>query len=427
MSELDAETIEAFKDHKLDERARIVTAREAGQPIRDVRGCPRRTLSNGSINKLLILLGAILSNARRRGLIDANPVDDVDRLATRRSKGDILEADELESLIEGAGDLTGRAGSTDVDERFDAVRRLRDEQQLPWKAIARALGIAESTAIYRYQRAGRPAPTGVADPGRRALIATLGCAGLRVSELAGLDLADIDLAHRKIRVTDAKTEAGIRTVDVTERLAGELRSYLGTRTAEPANAPAFPTRMGNRRDKDNIRNRVLAPALRRANELRERRGLPPIDARVTLHTLRRTCISIMFGAGADVPYVPGAGRPHRPRPHPEDLRDGAQPPQPPPVLRRVRRAHARRDSVHAARQHADRPAAQAGRIRPRTAADTIQFGPDIGPEVRSRMIRRASHTHPPTKESSPERGFCEVELGGLEPPTSWVRSRRSPN
>ena len=23
-------------------------------------------------------------------------------------------------------------------------------------------------------------------------------------------------------------------------------------------------------------------------------------------------------------------------------------------------------------------------------------------------------------------GFCEVELGGLEPPTSWVRSRRSP-
>jgi hypothetical protein len=24
-------------------------------------------------------------------------------------------------------------------------------------------------------------------------------------------------------------------------------------------------------------------------------------------------------------------------------------------------------------------------------------------------------------------GFCAMELGGLEPPTSWVRSRRSPN
>ena len=33
----------------------------------------------------------------------------------------------------------------------------------------------------------------------------------------------------------------------------------------------------------------------------------------------------------------------------------------------------------------------------------------------------------PTREPAPERGFCEVELGGLEPPTSWVRSRRSPN
>jgi hypothetical protein len=24
-------------------------------------------------------------------------------------------------------------------------------------------------------------------------------------------------------------------------------------------------------------------------------------------------------------------------------------------------------------------------------------------------------------------GFSKMELGGLEPPTSWVRSRRSPN
>ena len=184
----------------------------------------------------------------------------------------MLEADELESLIEAAGDLTGRADSTDSTSAFEAVRRLRDDARLPWKAIAKLLGIAESTAIYRYQRAAQPRRIGVADPGRRALVATLGCAGLRVSEAAELDLADIDLAHRKIRVKDAKTEAGVRSVDVTDRLADELRAYLATRAGDPPTAPAFPTRTGNRRDKDNIRNRVLAPALRRANELRQRRA-----------------------------------------------------------------------------------------------------------------------------------------------------------
>ncbi len=303
LTELDADVIEAFKEHKLYERARILAARDAGEPIHDPRGLPRRTLSNGSINKLLILLAAILKNAVRRGLIETNPAMDVDRLATRRRHGGILEADELESLIDAAGDLTGRAGATDIHERFETVRRLRDDQRLPWKSIAKALGIAESTAIYRYQRAGRPRPRGVADPGRRALVATLGCAGLRVSEAAELDVSDIDLAHCKIRVKDAKTDAGVREVDLTPRLADELRAYLATRADSPPTAPAFPTRSGNRRDKDNIRNRVLAPALRRADELRRRRGLPPIEAHVTPHTLRRTYISIMLSAGAEVPYV----------------------------------------------------------------------------------------------------------------------------
>jgi integrase len=297
------EIVEAFKEHKLDERARIAAARESGQMLHDDRGRPRRMLSNGSINKLLISLNAILDNAVRRGLIDTNPATTVDRLRTARSKGDILEADELESLIEGAGDLTGRAGSTDIAARFDAVRELRDGQRLSWAAIAKTMGIAESTAIYRYQRAAQPARTGVADPGRRALVATLGCAGLRVSEAAELDLGDIDLAHRKIRVKDAKTEAGVRSVDVTDRLTHELRAYLATRAGDPRAAPAFPTRSGNRRDKDNIRQRVLAPALRRAQELRERRGLPSIGVHVTPHTLRRTYISLMLSAGADIPYV----------------------------------------------------------------------------------------------------------------------------
>ena len=44
-------------------------------------------------------------------------------MPTRRRQGDILEADELESLIEAAGDLTGRAGATDIHERFETVAK----------------------------------------------------------------------------------------------------------------------------------------------------------------------------------------------------------------------------------------------------------------------------------------------------------------
>jgi integrase len=141
------------------------------------------------------------------------------------------------------------------------------------------------------------------DDGRRALIATLGCGGLRVSEAAALNVEDVDLAHRKLHVRDAKTEAGIRAVDVTPRLADDLRDYLDTRPGAKPDEPAFPTQAGGRRDKDNIRQRVIAPALRKANEDRIAAGLPPIGVHVTPHTLRRTYISLMLAAGADVPYV----------------------------------------------------------------------------------------------------------------------------
>ena len=68
-------------------------------------------------------------------------------------------------------------------------------------------------------------------------------------------------------------------------------------------APAFPTRTGGRRHKDNVRVRVLYPVVKRANERRTEMGQPPILAHVTPHTLRRTYISFTLAAGYDLPYV----------------------------------------------------------------------------------------------------------------------------
>lgn len=66
--------------------------------------------------------------------------------------------------------------------------------------------------------------------------------------------------------------------------------------------PVFPTRTGARRDRHNLLQRVVKPAVKRVNEKRaeRRRGpLPPI----TNHTFRRTYISLLFAAGAEPPYV----------------------------------------------------------------------------------------------------------------------------
>ena len=289
--------MEQYKDTKLEERARVVTALENDVQLRGANGRALRPLSNTSINKFLILLTRILETAVKRGWIDANPAARVDRLKVRRSMGAILEADELESLI-AAADPTPR-GSALTPARRAKVRRLRDGERQSWREIAKELGIASSTAVYLY----RSEPVTAKLDSRRALIATLGCGGLRATEAAELNVGDVDLAHGKLFVRDSKTEAGVREVDMTPRLVREVAAYLATRPGAKSTEPAFPTLTGGRRDKDNIRNRVVTPIVARANDAREAAGLPLIGVAVTPHTLRRTYISLMLAAGAEVPYV----------------------------------------------------------------------------------------------------------------------------
>jgi integrase len=127
--------------------------------------------------------------------------------------------------------------------------------------------------------------------------------GLRNTELCQINVRDVDFAHRHINVEDAKTEAGVRKVDLSPMPLDDLLAWRAS-LADPApDSPFFPTRTGNRRTKYNINARVLRPGVRRANERRAQRGLPSLPKRVTAHTLRRTYISMMFAAGAELPYV----------------------------------------------------------------------------------------------------------------------------
>ena len=127
--------------------------------------------------------------------------------------------------------------------------------------------------------------------------------GLRNTELCRIDVCDVDFAHGHINVEDAKTDAGVRRVDLSPMLLDDLLAWRASLKHPSADSPFFPTRTGNRRDKDNINARVLKPAIRRADERRAHRDLLPLPAKVTAHTLRRTYISMMFAAGAEIPYV----------------------------------------------------------------------------------------------------------------------------
>ncbi len=300
LDEIDYAVLSAYVAHKLERNEEIEGAREAGVTLRDAAGRRRRALSPRTINMTLDLTARILKDAVKRGLLQGNPANDRDlRLKVTQRKGNFLEADELLSLIEAASAIDDPV-SRETLGRAELVRRMRGDNRI-WKEIAAELGVAESTAIWlagRYRRDGRASA-------RRGIIATLGCAGLRNTEVCDLDLGDLDFAHGVIQVRDSKTEAGIRQVHMTPWLHDELLAYRATRPDAQPDEPAFPTRNGGRRDLRNINRRVIAPAVRAANALRAERREPPLPGSITAHTFRRTFITLMLEAGAPVPYVQG--------------------------------------------------------------------------------------------------------------------------
>ena len=298
LSEIDYAVLSSYVAHKLERNEEIDAACEAGVTLRDGAGRPLRPLSPRTINMTLDLTARIFKDAAKRGLLQGNPASDRGlRLKVTQRKGNFLEADELLALIDAASGIDEPV-SKETLARAELTRRMRRDNRT-WKEIAAELGVAQTTAIWlagRYRREGHASV-------RRAILATLGCAGLRNSEVCELNLGDLDFAHGVIHVRDAKTEAGVRQVNMTPWLHDELLAYRATRADAQLDEPAFPTRSCARRDRRNINRLVIAPALRAANALRAERREPPLPGSITAHTFRRTFITLMLEAGAPVPYV----------------------------------------------------------------------------------------------------------------------------
>lgn len=254
---IDVQSVERYKAKLLAENEQIRKDAAKGKPqtekYTDKRGreCERRLkpLSPRAINMTLILLGAILESALERELVDRNPArGSRRRLRERRPQRSYLDsAAQIEALLDAASELD--SGATKERRHIE----------------------------------------------RRAMLAVLTFAGVRIDELCELRWRDVDLAAGWLTVGKAKTDAGVRKV----KLRGALRDELARIKPDipRADGYVFAARGGKRMSADNIRKRVLGGSVRLADEKLSAAGLPPLPDKITPHSLRRTFATVLYALG----------------------------------------------------------------------------------------------------------------------------------
>jgi integrase len=125
--------------------------------------------------------------------------------------------------------------------------------------------------------------------------------GLRITEALDLAWRDVDLAVGRLRVRNSKTDAGVRYLDLLPVLRDELAALKASR--DETVEWVFPSAVGTRQDRHRVRGRVLAGAIKGANEQLVKDGHAPLPEGLTLHALRRTFASVLVALGKDVRYV----------------------------------------------------------------------------------------------------------------------------
>jgi integrase len=209
------------------------------------------------INATIVRLGTILHVADERGLIERNPV----RVNPRNRKA-----------------KTSKSQSAYLDRPEHIVALLDAARQLDREAASRR---GRDTCL------------------RRPLLATLTFAGLRISEALALRWADVNLAGGRLRVSDAKTDAGVRWVPILPALRDELLARKASTQHAAHDDYVFATRSGNPLSRDNTRTRILAKAHRLADEALIKADIAPLPAKLTQHSLRHTYISLRVALGDD--------------------------------------------------------------------------------------------------------------------------------
>jgi integrase/recombinase XerC len=126
----------------------------------------------------------------------------------------------------------------------------------------------------------------------RALLELIYSSGLRVSEAVGLDLADLDLVEREVRVTGKGNKR--RIVPVGRYAVGTMRSWLPVRAecTRPEERAVFVGRRGQRLSVRAVQKRVYEWGIRQG-----------LDQRVHPHMLRHSFASHLLESSGDLRAV----------------------------------------------------------------------------------------------------------------------------
>jgi len=241
-----ANTVVAYRSD-LDDLVRFLAAREIEADVREVDihvlrawlGGLSRTHAPSSIARKVASVRALMRWLRRRRLLAASPADDLMTPKIRRPLPTFLSVDAAAELMHTPDD----------------------------------------------------SPTGIRD---RAVLELLYGSGLRVSELVGLSLLDVDLAARTVRVVGKGNKE--RMAPLGTKCIAALEAYFVTRAALVASGRApddgralFLSLRGRR-----LTRRQVHRLVRRAGALGAGRAdLHP-------HALRHTCATHMLDGGADL-------------------------------------------------------------------------------------------------------------------------------
>jgi integrase len=213
--------VDRYRAAKVHERDQLTAARAGGEKV------DHRPLSNSTINRTIGLLAQILDVAVEYGHIPANPARGKRRKlkADRPTRAYLDSAAQVTALLDAAAEL-------DRDSRADRQH-----------------------------------------VNRRGQLATLIFAGLRIGEFLALRWGDVDLAGGWITVRKSKTDAGRRKVKIQPVLRDVLLAHKPLDARH--DAYVFGTAQGNQQNPSNVRTRVIAKAVERANEGLEEAGEAP--------------------------------------------------------------------------------------------------------------------------------------------------------
>jgi integrase len=243
LSEITPQEIDRYKTAKVRERQELDEARNRGEKV-------PRGLANNSVNHTLSDLAQVLETAVEYGLIPQNPASGKRRrLKSTRPSRPWVEPEQLPTFLDAAKAEDGEAG----------------------------VG--------------------------RVLLGLLAGSGLRIAEALALRWRNVDLATGTLHVTDSKTHAGVREVDLTPALREELTLWRATSRFTEADDYVISTSTGRKHNPSNLRRDVLRPAIDAGNAVLAKDGIAAIDDGLGFHGLRRTFASLRCACGDDVAYT----------------------------------------------------------------------------------------------------------------------------